>query len=56
MGNLLAELKRRNVFRVADGYAVVASLLAQMVTVLESAMNMPPTVWWSVDELPEVEF
>lgn len=41
MGNLFAELKRRNVFRVAGGYAVVAWLLAQMATVLESSMNMP---------------
>lgn len=41
MGNLLAELKRRNVFRVAGGYAVVAWLLAQMATVLESSINMP---------------
>lgn len=32
MGNLLTELKRRNVFRVAGGYAVVAWLLAQMTT------------------------
>lgn len=41
MINFISELKRRNVFRVAGGYAVVAWLLAQMAAVLESSMNMP---------------
>lgn len=41
MSNILAELKRRNVFRIAGGYAVVAWLLAQMAAVLETSMNMP---------------
>ena len=41
MSKLIAELKRRNVFRVAGAYAVVAWLLAQMAAVLESSMNMP---------------
>jgi len=41
LSKLIAELKRRNVFRVAGAYAVVAWLLAQMAAVLESSMNMP---------------
>jgi hypothetical protein len=41
MINFISELKRRNVFWVAGGYAVVAWLLAQMAAVLESSMNMP---------------
>ena len=31
MGNFFAELKRRNVYRVAAGYAVVAWLLIQII-------------------------
>lgn len=41
MSNIISELKRRNVFRVAGAYAVVAWLLAQMAALLESSMNMP---------------
>ncbi|MEM6531741.1 MAG: hypothetical protein AAF654_03925 [Myxococcota bacterium] len=38
---LVAELKRRNVFRVASIYLVVAWLLLQLAGVLESALNLP---------------
>lgn len=41
MSKIISELKRRNVFRVAGGYAVVAWLLAQMASVLETSLNMP---------------
>ena len=41
MNNIFAEFKRRNIFRVAGVYAVVAWLLAQIASVLENAMNMP---------------
>jgi|GEM_PF-826515 len=41
MNNLLSELKRRNIFRVAGVYAVIGWLLAQMASVLEESMNMP---------------
>ena len=41
MGNLLSELKRRNIFRVAGVYAVAGWLLAQMAAVLENSLNMP---------------
>jgi len=35
------ELKRRNVFRVAAMYAVVAWLLMQLATQLEDSLNLP---------------
>ena len=38
---LLAELRRRNVFKVAAGYAVVAWLLAQAAVVLETSLALP---------------
>ncbi len=41
MFKLFAELKRRNVFRVAGAYAVIAWLLAQMAGVLEQSLNLP---------------
>ncbi|MEO1596619.1 MAG: tetratricopeptide repeat protein [Pseudomonadota bacterium] len=41
MDNLFSELKRRNIFRVAGVYAVIGWVLAQMASLLESAMNMP---------------
>lgn len=41
MGNLLSELRRRNIFRVAGVYAVAGWLLAQMAAVLENSLNMP---------------
>jgi TolB-like protein/Tfp pilus assembly protein PilF len=39
--NLFAELRRRNVFRVAGVYAVVGWLLAQAAALLENALGMP---------------
>ena len=42
--SLFKELKRRNVFRVAIAYLVVAWLLAQVSATLENALNMP--VWF----------
>ncbi len=39
--NLLNELKRRNVFKVAGVYAVVAWLLMQLASTLESSLNLP---------------
>lgn len=41
MSNIILELRRRNVFRFAGAYAVVAWLLAQMAGVLENSLNMP---------------
>jgi len=39
--NFINELKRRNVFRVAGVYAVVAWLLMQLSTQLEGSLNLP---------------
>lgn len=39
--NLFAELRRRNVFRVAGVYAVVGWLLAQVAVTLEEALSLP---------------
>jgi TolB-like protein len=41
MNNLLAELKRRNVIRVAGVYAVVGWVLAQIATTMEEALGLP---------------
>jgi len=41
MSKLFAELKRRNVIRVAGVYAVVGWLLAQVATTLEEALGLP---------------
>ena len=41
MQGLIAEFRRRSVFRVAAGYAVVAWLLAQAAGVLESSLGLP---------------
>jgi TolB-like protein/Tfp pilus assembly protein PilF len=41
LGNLIAELGRRNVFRVAGVYAVVGWLLAQVATLLETSLELP---------------
>lgn len=41
MERLFAELRRRNVFRVAGVYAVIGWLLAQAAGVLENALTMP---------------
>jgi uncharacterized membrane protein len=44
MNNLLSELRRRNVFRVAMVYGVVGWLLAQVAVMLENAFSLP--VWF----------
>ena len=41
MSNFVAELKRRNVFRVTGVYAVIGWLLAQVSTTLEEALGLP---------------
>ena len=41
MNSFIAELKRRNVFSVTAGYAVIAWLLMQLAVVLESALHLP---------------
>ncbi|PHR52607.1 MAG: hypothetical protein COA47_17675 [Robiginitomaculum sp.] len=41
MNNLLSELRRRNIFRVAGVYAVVGWILAQASGVLEDALGLP---------------
>ncbi len=41
MNKLFAELRRRNIFRVAGLYAVVSWLIAQAAGVLENALAMP---------------
>ena len=41
MGKLIAELRRRNVIRVAGVYAVVGWLVAQVATVLETSLGLP---------------
>ena len=41
MNKLFAELRRRNVFRVAGVYAVVGWLLAQVAATLEGAVGLP---------------
>ncbi|MDH4126674.1 MAG: hypothetical protein OEW64_06890 [Gammaproteobacteria bacterium] len=41
MDKLFAELKRRNVIRVAGVYGVVGWLLAQVATTLEQALGLP---------------
>jgi TolB-like protein/tetratricopeptide (TPR) repeat protein len=41
MSNFLAELRRRNVFRVAAAYLVVSWLLIQISALLESSLGLP---------------
>jgi adenylate cyclase len=41
LGKLIAELRRRNVIRVAGVYAVVGWLVAQVATVLETSLGLP---------------
>ncbi len=41
MNNLLTELRRRNIFRVAGVYAVVGWILMQVAGALESSLNLP---------------
>ena len=44
MNNLFAELKRRNIFRIAGVYAVVGWILMQVVAVMTPALNLPDWV------------
>jgi len=44
LDNLFAELKRRNIFRVAGVYAVVGWLIMQVVSVMTPALNLPDWV------------
>ncbi|MDO6693375.1 hypothetical protein Q4574_08765 [Aliiglaciecola sp. 3_MG-2023] len=44
MSVFIAELRRRNVFNVIAGYAVVGWLIMQLAVVLESALHLP--VWF----------
>jgi adenylate cyclase len=44
MGNLLAELKRRHIYRVAAAYAVVAWVLVQVVSNLAPIFELPPWI------------
>ena len=46
--SLLAELKRRNVFRVAAAYAVVAWLLLQLADILLDNFGAPQWVFKSL--------
>jgi TolB-like protein/tetratricopeptide (TPR) repeat protein len=39
--SILAELKRRNVFKVGAAYAVVAWLLVQVIVAIEAPLNLP---------------
>ena len=41
MDGFFSELERRNVFRVADMYAVVGWILAQIATTLEESLDLP---------------
>src|SRR5262249_40178437 len=41
MGNLLAELKRRHIYRVAAAYAVVAWVLIQLVNTIAPMLRLP---------------
>lgn len=41
MNGILAELRRRKVFRVAGAYAVIGWLLAQISVTLETSLNLP---------------
>ena len=43
-GNFFAELKRRNVYKVAIAYAVVAWLLIQAASIFLPAFDAPPWV------------
>ena len=44
MNSLFAELKRRNIFRVAGVYAVVGWLIMQVISVMTPALNLPDWV------------
>ena len=44
MGNFFAELKRRNIYRVAAAYAVVAWVLLQLVNNVAPILELPPWI------------
>jgi TolB-like protein/Flp pilus assembly protein TadD len=44
LGNFLSELKRRNVYKVAVAYAVIAWLLIQAASILLPTFEVPPSV------------
>ena len=44
LNSLFAELKRRNIFRVAGVYAVVGWLIMQVISVMTPALNLPDWV------------
>src|SRR4051794_34013860 len=48
MGNFFAELKRRNVYKVAVAYAVVGWLAIQVCATIVPALHMPETVTTAV--------
>ncbi len=56
MGNIFAELRRRNIFRVAGIYAVVGWLLAQMSSIAFPAFGAPEWVLKSIIGLLLVGF
>ncbi|MEY2578778.1 MAG: hypothetical protein QOI49_1602 [Verrucomicrobiota bacterium] len=48
VGNFFAELKRRNVYKVAVAYAVIAWLLIQAASILLPTFEVPPSVMKSL--------
>jgi hypothetical protein len=44
MNNFFAELKRRNAYKVAVGYAIVAWLLIQPASILFPTFEAPPSL------------
>ncbi len=48
LGNFLAELKRRNVYKTAVGYAVVAWLLMQVAATIVPALHLPDSITTAV--------
>ena len=42
MESFFTELRRRNVFKVAVAYAIVAWLLVQIIVVIETPLHLPP--------------
>src|SRR6266566_2354412 len=44
MGNLFAELKRRNIYRVGAVYAVVAWVLLQLTANVSPILDLPPWI------------
>ena len=48
MANILAALKRHNIYRVAAAYAVVAWVLGQLVGILMPVFDLPQADIWSL--------